>query len=413
MISVSKSKLPQGAWRVVILLFIVGVLNYLDRTTITTMRYSIITSIPMTDAQFGLLTSVFLWVYGLLSPFAGFLADRFSRSKVIIISLFIWSLVTWLTAYATTYEELLATRALMGISEACYIPAALSLIVDYHKHSTRSLATGIHITGVMVGQSLGFIGGWIAEIRTWNLVFVIFGVIGLLYSVVLIFTLKDAPVERNNEISRKVKIDVRFFDAIKYLFSRKSFIYLLTFLGIAGFVTWIVVAWLPTYYKEFFNLSQTRAGFYATAYLYPASILGLLLGGFWADRWSIKNQYARVFIPVIGLCIAAPCVFMASYTTVFYLAIVFFMIYGLTRMFVDTNLMPILCLIIDNRFRATGYGILNMFSTIVGGIGIYMAGSLRDSQINLRIVYQLASLSLVICIVLLWLMKRNIRETFE
>ena len=117
----------------------------------------------MTDAQFGLLTSVFLWVYGLLSPIAGFLADRYNRSKVIIGSLFVWSLVTWLTAHASTYEELLATRALMGISEACYIPAALSLIVDYHKGATRSLATGIHIAGVMVGQSLGFIGGWMAE----------------------------------------------------------------------------------------------------------------------------------------------------------------------------------------------------------------------------------------------------------
>ena len=144
-------KLPFAAWLVVGLLCVVGALNYLDRIMITTMRESVIQSIPMTDAQFGLLTSVFLWVYGLLSPFAGFLADRFNRSRVIIFSLFIWSGVTWLTAHATTYEELLATRALMGISEACYIPAALALIADYHKGSTRSLAIGIHLGGVTVG----------------------------------------------------------------------------------------------------------------------------------------------------------------------------------------------------------------------------------------------------------------------
>lgn len=257
-------------------------------------------------------------------------------------------------------------------------------------------------------------GGWIAEIRTWNLVFIILGVIGLLYSAVLIFLLKDFPPQNDNEISkRKTKSDIRFFQAIQYLFSQRSFIYLLVFLGIAGLVTWIIVAWLPTYYKEVFNLSQTRAGFYATAYLYPASILGLLLGGFWADRWSLKNPYARVLVPVIGLCIAAPCVFMGSYTGIFYLSIIFFLIYGLTRMFVDTNLMPILCLITDNRFRATGYGILNMFSTIIGGLGIYVAGALRDSQVNLRIVYQFASLSLVICILLLWMMKKNIKGTHE
>src|SRR5678816_2477570 len=94
-------KLPPRAWLIVALLWVVGCLNYLDRVMITTMRGSLVEAIPMTDAQFGLLTSVFLWVYGLLSPFAGFLADRFNRSRVIITSLFLWSLVTWFTAHAT------------------------------------------------------------------------------------------------------------------------------------------------------------------------------------------------------------------------------------------------------------------------------------------------------------------------
>ena len=92
----------------------------------------------MSDAQFGLLTSVFLWVYGLFSPLAGFLADRFSRSRVIFISLLLWSTVTWLTGYSTTFGQLLASRVLMGITEACYIPASLALIVDYHRGTTRS-----------------------------------------------------------------------------------------------------------------------------------------------------------------------------------------------------------------------------------------------------------------------------------
>src|SRR3954465_1158014 len=116
---------PLRAWLTVGLLWFVGCLNYLDRVMITTMRQSVVDAIPMTDAQFGLLTTVFLLVYGLLSPFAGFLADRFNRSRVILISLIVWSAVTWLTAHATTYGQLLTTRALMGVSEACYIPAAL------------------------------------------------------------------------------------------------------------------------------------------------------------------------------------------------------------------------------------------------------------------------------------------------
>ena len=132
--------LASRAWLVVGILWVVGCLNYLDRVMITTMRQSLTDAIPMTDAQFGLLTSVFLWIYAVLSPIAGFLADRFNRSRVIIISLFAWSVITWLTAHATTFNQLLLTRALMGVSEACYIPAALALIADYHRGPTRSLA---------------------------------------------------------------------------------------------------------------------------------------------------------------------------------------------------------------------------------------------------------------------------------
>src|SRR4051812_12351107 len=110
------------------MLCVVGGLNYLDRNMITTMRKSIVEAVSMSDAQFGLLTSIFLWVYGILSPLGVYRADRFSRSRVIVASLFVWSAVTWLTAHATSYHELLFARALMGISEACYIPAALALI---------------------------------------------------------------------------------------------------------------------------------------------------------------------------------------------------------------------------------------------------------------------------------------------
>lgn len=409
--------LPRNAWLVVMLLFVVGGLNYLDRNMIATMRSSIVDGIPMTDAQFGLLTSVFLWVYGIISPFAGFLADRFSRSKVIVISLFVWSLITWLTSLATNYNQLLVTRALMGVSEALYIPAALALILDYHKGPTQSLATGLHMTGIMAGQSLGFIGGWIAENHTWNHAFHIFGLIGLFYAVFLFFILKDAPKDmvqgekKSGPVHVKDKGNVRFGAALKDLFRRKAFVYLFIFWGAMGVVGWMIMAWLPTYYKEQFDLSQTLSGLYATAYLYPASIAGLLLGGFWSDRWSRKNRYARIMVPIIGLSIAAPAVFAGSFTPVLAFAVFFFMVYGLTRMFVDTNLMPILCLAVDKRYRATGYGLLNMFATIIGGLGIYAAGIFRDSQVNMNMVYRLASISLLFCIGLLWLVKKDTQKT--
>ncbi|WP_085535186.1 MFS transporter [Massilibacteroides vaginae] len=405
----SKYKLPKGAWLVVFFLFVVGALNYIDRNMLTTMRSSIIDSIEMSDAQFGLLTSVFLWTYGFLSPFAGFIADKFNRSHVIISSLVIWSIVTWLTGHATTYNQLLISRALMGVSEAFYMPAALALIVDYHRGKTQSLATGINLTGVMIGSSLGFIGGWIAEKYTWNLAFNGFGIIGVAFAVILFFFLKDAP-DDNNSTRKDMVEKVLFFNAIKKIFSKSAFLYLLIFWGILGLVNWMIVAWLPTYYKETFNLSQSLAGIYATAYFYPASIVGLLAGGFIADKWSENNHLAKIITPLIGLTIAAPSILCGSITTTLILTITFFFIYGLSSKFTDTNIMPMLCLIVDRKYIATGYGVLNMFSTIIGGLGVYLAGMMRDSQTNLSFIYQISGVAIIACIGILCLVIKSVKK---
>jgi MFS family permease len=400
----------QTAWLVVGLLSVVGCLNYLDRVMITTMRSSIMDAMPMTDAQFGLLTSVFLWVYGLLSPVAGFLADKFNRSRVIIVSLFLWSAITWLTAHASTYNELLATRALMGISEACYIPAALALIADYHKGRTRSLATGIHMGGVMIGQSLGFVGGWIAEQYSWTNAFSVFGLIGILFSFVLLFFLKDVGKEETTAEAGDTRQRVQFRDAIKDLFTKRSFILLLVFWGMLGIVGWMTMGWLPTYYKEHFHLSQTVAGLYATGYLYPIAFVGAIAGGFISDRASRKDFRGRIVVPAIALAIASPAIFLASSSDVVYITIIGFLVYGFTRIFADVNLMPILCLIADKRYRATGYGVLNLFSTIVGGIGIYASGAFRDAHVNLSVLFKIAAMSLLFCAFVLLIIKRSIKN---
>jgi len=401
-------KMPR-AWLIVVLLFFVALLNYIDRTMITTMRSSIVASIPMTDAQFGLLTSVFLWVYGLLSPVAGFLADKFKRSSVIIVSLLVWSTVTWLTSYSVSFEQLLLTRALMGISEACYIPAALALIADYHSGPTRSLATGIHMAGIMAGQSLGFVGGWVAEQHEWHAAFKVFGIFGICYALVLLLLLRDAPKHQATVVSDHGN-RVRFLDALKHLFSNRMFVLVVSFFGLVSIMTWLVIGWLPTYFKEQFNLSQTVAGIYSTGYIFTSSIIGVLLGGFLADVWSRRNARARIWVPALGLAAAAPAIFFASYTTWLPLALACFITYAIAKSFSDSNAMPILCLIVDPKYRATGYGILNCCGCLVGGIGLYAGGALRDSQVSLSTIYQSASLVIVAASIILFMVKPSVTE---
>lgn len=395
------------AWLVVLLLGVVGALNYLDRVMITTMRSSIIAAVPMTDAQFGLLTSVFLWVYGILSPLAGFLADRFSRSRVIIFSLFAWSLFTWMTAHVSSFEGLLISRALMGVSEACYIPAAFALIADYHRGSTRSLATGMHVAGIMIGQAFGGVGGWMAENHSWQFPFTLFGVIGVGYAIALLFCLRDAPRDTTAPVATTPAptAHVNFGEALRSLFSNRAFLQALVFFGLLGVVGWGFVGWLPTYFQERFQLSQGAAGFSVTGYQHGAAFVGVLLGGFLADRCARRHPRGRILVPAVGLSIAALGILLLSLTHVLALAIAGLVIYGLTRTFTDANMMPILCLIVDPRYRATGYGLLNFLASMIGGVGIYAGGALRDARISMTSMLLFAFACACICASLLFFLK--------
>jgi MFS family permease len=384
------------------LLWPVALLNYLDRQMVMTMQVSLREAFDMTAAQFGLLTSVFLWVYAVLSPFAGFVADRYSRSRTIIGSLFVWSLVTWLTGHARNLNELLAARALMGISEACYIPAALALIADYHRGPTRSLATGIHISGVLIGAALGGIGGVIAEHSSWRNAFYIFGMIGTLYAIFLMFVLRDAPPAEDSPTARP-KVDL--WESLVSLFTQREFLVLGGFWGLLGVVGWVLLSWLPTFLNEEFHLGQGEAGMSATGYVQTAAAVGVLFGGFLADRWSRITPMGRIYVPLIGLCIAAPGVFLAANSSLLVLAIGGMMAFGFGRNFTDSNMMPILCLIVDPRYRATGYGVLNLFSCFGSGIAVYFAGSLKDHNVGLSCTFQIMAGCLVACALMLLTIK--------
>ena len=147
--------------------------------------------------NFGRLMAVFLWIYGFMSPMSGLIADRMSRKWLIVGSLFVWSAVTFGMGMATTFEQVYWLRALMGVSEALYIPAGLSLIADYHSDKTRSLAIGIHMTGLYMGQAIGGFGATIAAAFSWQTTFHWFGIIGIAYSMVLVFFLKEKKEHAN------------------------------------------------------------------------------------------------------------------------------------------------------------------------------------------------------------------------
>ncbi len=395
------------AWMVVGILWFVSLLNYLDRLLIASMRDPIKESIPMTDAQFGLLTSVFLFIYAILSPLGGYLADRFSRKWVIFTSLLVWSFITLITGYVHTYAEIFATRAVMGISEAFYMPAAVAMVMDYHKGSTRSLASGILMTGLYAGMALGGLGGYIATIWSWRFGYHLFGIMGILYSAIVFFTLKDAPDGQTDKDEKQDMGNDRFSlrELLASLFSSRGYLVILFYGGLVGMSFWLIYAWLPTFFKEGFHLSLGEAGVSGTAFIQIASLAGVLTGGYLADRWARRTSKGRIYITAVGFLVGGPFLYLMAAADLYWIAVLGITIFGLSKGFHDANFMPIITQTVDRRYQATGYGIMSFFSVLVGAVMIYVGGALKDAGISLSLVFKLAGIGVFISGMLLLTIK--------
>jgi MFS family permease len=157
--------------------------------------------------------------------------------------------------------------------------------------------------------------------------------------------------------------------------------------------------------KDHFHLGLGAAGMTATFYIQIASFVGVLVGGVWADRWSRTQPRARALVPAIGFCVVGPCLFFGIGAEALVVAVAALMIYGLGRGFLDANLMPTLRTISDQRYSATGYGVLNLFSVLMGGAMIYVGGWLKDAQVDLAKIFQASAVGLLVVGLLLFTVK--------
>lgn len=383
------SPVSRDAWLVVALLVPVALLNYLDRQMLASMKFSVMRDIPDIglEANWGAILALFKWVYALLSPIGGYLADRYSRRHVIAGSLFVWSLVTWTTGHVTTYEELLATRAFMGISEAFYIPAALALIADVHRGHTRSRAVGLHQMGIYVGVIIGGFGGYVADDPRlgWRWAFDLCGIVGIIYAAPLFLLLgRSARSVELHDIPRTSSSGPG--SAIRELFGNGSFILLVIYFTLPALAGWVVRDWMPAILKAEFGIGQGLAGVSATLYWQVAAIVGAVAGGWLADRWMRKSPRGRIFTSAIGMSLIVPAMFGVGYapeTGQLWVAVAFLVLFGLGWGFFDSNNMPILCQIVRPSLRATGYGIMNLVSISCGGFADWGFGMLRDRHVPL------------------------------
>lgn len=371
-------------WLVVALLWVVALLNYMDRQMLSTMQGAMkldIVELQKAEA-FGALMAVFLWIYGIVSPFAGVVADRVSRKKLVVGSLFVWSAVTYLMGYASDFTQLYWLRALMGVSEALYIPSALSLIADWHEGKSRSLAIGIHMTGLYVGQAVGGFGATIAATFSWHSTFYWFGIIGIAYSVVLALLLHDKPktsasVAASPNPATLMKKE-SLWRGLSVVLSTWAFWVILIYFAVPSLPGWATKNWLPTLFADNLGLDMAQVGPMSTITIAASSFVGVLLGGVLSDKWVLRNIRGRIYTSAIGLGMTIPALVLLGFGHSVVAVVGAGMLFGIGFGMFDANNMPILCQIISAKYRATAYGIMNMVGVFAGAAVTQLLGKWTD-----------------------------------
>lgn len=371
-------------WIVVGLLWVVALLNYMDRQMLSTMREAMQFDIVELESavNFGRLMAIFLWIYGLLSPFAGAIADRVSRKWLVVSSLFVWSVVTLLMGYCTSFDQIYWLRALMGVSEALYIPAGLSLIADYHTGRSKSLAIGIHMTGLYMGQAVGGFGATVAAAFSWQTTFHWFGIIGVAYAVVLMLFLHEKRMPRSIAHSAEkagAKPDrISILRSFGLIFSNVAFWVILFFFAAPSLPGWATKNWLPTLFSDSLGIPMSQAGPISTITIAVSSFVGVMIGGPLSDSWVKRNIKGRIYTSAIGLSLMIPALLLLGLGNGLVAVVGAGLCFGIGYGMFDTNNMPILCQFVPSKQRATAYGIMNMTGVFAGALVTKMLGRWSD-----------------------------------
>ncbi|MNJ98273.1 putative glucarate transporter [compost metagenome] len=362
-------------WELIVLLWLVFFFNQADRQVFNVILPQIKTDLKLTDAELGMIASVFIWAIGLCVPLSGYVGDVFSKKKVIIFSLLLWSTATFFTGLSAGLFHLVILRGIVGSSESFYAPAANALIGEKYKDKT-GLAMAIHQTALYAGIIMsGLIGALIAERFGWSTAFYFFGGIGILLSGVLMLRFKKIILPEVSEAIHKITL----FDGLKGLFERKTAILLTLAFACMVFVNVGYLTWAPTFLHEKFKLSLANAGFSSMFYHHVFAFLGVLLGGRFSDRFAKINVGARLKIQAFGLLLGCPFIYLLGSANDLFWVYAGMGLFGFFRGIYDSNIYASLFLVTPTRIRASVSGAMIMFAFLIGAFAPWILGYLKPT----------------------------------
>lgn len=393
-------------WTLIAFLWVAYVLNQADRQVVYTLFPALQQEFGFSDAVLGLTGALFLWVYGLFSPISGILGDRLSKTHLVVASLVLWSFFTVASGLAPNGTFLLACRALLGISESMYMPAAYALMANAHGPATRSKAVAIFATSQMVGVAVGgSMSGYVAERLHWRLSFWLLGCAGLLFAIPLFRFFRTIPDHFRN--SGTTLLQPAGLSSFFQLFRIPSLCIVTLFVAVSTFGLYLVYTWLPTFIYDKFEVGIARAGFEASVYPQIGTLAGLLAGGAIADRLHNSIKAARFSVVLVGFALAAPSIYFLGSSGSLSGTRAAGIAFGLFAGFVIANQAPSAFDVVPASLRASTVGVLNMLGSGVSGFAPFLGGLARRTIGVDRLMVFTSGAYILTAIVVLYGMVRH------
>lgn len=410
---------PKQRWIVLALLFLAATLNYADRTALSAVFPLVKADLGMSDFELGAIGSLFLWSYGLMSPFSGMLGDRFSRTSLVITSLLAWSLITCVTGLVMTAQQMFAARICLGLAEALYLPAAMALIAQYFTSKGRGRALSVHVVGLQTGFVLGgYVAGYLGDRSGWRASLFALGGAGLVLTVCCRLLLRKDDPHAAGAGETKVTAKLPWREGFRLLLSVKSYYFLALEAALTSIGAWIFGYWLPLYYSETFHLSLTEAGVYGTAALSAGTWAGIVCGGWLSDQVTAKKGARnRMLIQCTCYALSAPFLLSFVWSNSLHWITACVAIFGLLQALGASNAPPLWFDVLQKPVWARGVAVMNTTNCLMGGLGITAAGFLK-SQLGLKRVFAGLSVIMVVTALLLFVcylffLEKDLRRRAE